>query len=141
MSALVLPCPSCRALNRVPRERLRDVPICSTCRAHLLGAPVALDAGSFDAVIGKTSLPIAIDFWAPWCGPCRTFAPTFAAAARELAGELVLAKVDTQAEPGLAARFSIQSIPTLVLVDKGAELRRISGALPQTALVQWLRLG
>ncbi|MEO6593494.1 MAG: thioredoxin domain-containing protein, partial [Planctomycetota bacterium] len=87
----------------------------------------------------KTSLPMVIDFWAAWCGPCRTMAPTFAAVAQELAGEVVFAKVDTEREPVLATRFEIRSIPCLVLPQGGREMRRQSGALGRSQLVQWLR--
>jgi len=135
---IVLPCPSCTSLNRFPAERRADGPKCSSCGHTLLGHTVDLDDASFERVVTKTNVPVVVDFWAAWCGPCRQMAPHFAAAAQELAGRVVFAKVDTEAAPGIAGRFAVQAIPTLVLLHGGREVRRQSGAMQKAALVQWL---
>lgn len=139
-TSLVIACPHCHAPNRVPAERLAQEPRCGRChRALFEGAPVALDEAGFDAVVGRTELPVIVDFWAPWCAPCRAFAPNFAAAARQLEPHLRLAKVDTEAQPALAARHAIRSIPTLVAFRGGREVQRLSGALPLPQFLAWAR--
>jgi thioredoxin 2 len=136
----MLPCPSCDAVNRVPAPRLADRPTCGRCHEPLFpGHPLVLGAGNFDLHASRSDLPLLVDFWAPWCGPCRMMAPHFEAAARELEPGLRLAKVDTEAEPGLGTRFGIRSIPTLVLLHRGRELARQSGALTREQIVRWAR--
>jgi len=131
-------CPHCNALNRVPGERLGERPNCGRCGRALFDAhPLALDAAGFQAHAIDSELPLLVDFWAPWCGPCRMMAPHFEAAAAQLEPRLRLGKVDTQAQPELGARFGIRSIPTLVLFKGGRELARQPGAMGQADIVRW----
>jgi thioredoxin 2 len=132
-------CPHCHTTNRVARERLADGATCGKCREALLpGEPFVLDAASFDRHVGATQLPLVVDFWAPWCGPCKMMAPAYEQVAARLAPRVQLAKLDTEAEPELAARFGIRSIPTLVVFRNGKEVARTSGALGAPQLTQWI---
>jgi thioredoxin 2 len=134
-----LVCPHCDTVNRLPAERASERPDCGRCgRPLLTGEPVALDATRFERFTGRNGLPVVVDFWAAWCGPCRTMAPQFEAAARQLAGRAVFAKVDTEAAPELSARLGIRSIPTLVMFAGGREVARVSGAMPAADLVRWV---
>lgn len=138
-SAVHAVCGNCGAVNRVPAERLAQGPVCGRCKRALLdGATVDLDAGRFDAFVERNDLPVVVDFWAQWCGPCKMMAPAFAQVARELRGRFRLAKLDTDAEQELAQRFAVRSIPTLILFKGGREVDRVSGALDASRLRAWL---
>lgn len=129
-------CARCGATNRIPTPRLGEDPVCGRCGHALLdGRPVELDDRGFDAFVGATELPVLVDFWAPWCGPCRTMAPQFEQAARQLKGRALLVKVNSDEAQRTAARFGIRSIPTLVKLQRGREVARQSGAVPAAAIV------
>lgn len=129
-------CPHCGTTNRLPAIRLAQDPICGRCgQALLAGEPVELGDANFDKVVAATELPVLVDFWAPWCGPCRMMAPAFEQAAAQLKGRAMLVKVNSDDNPGLAQRFGIRSIPTLVRLQRGREVQRQAGALPASHIV------
>lgn len=138
MSEIV--CPHCTAINRVPAGRQMDAAKCGKCHRPLFdGHPVAATTASFDRFVGRNDTPVVVDFWAEWCGPCKAMAPVYAAVAGELEPEFRFLKVDTEAEPELAARYRIQAIPTLMLFDRGRLVAQQPGAISRTALIDWLR--
>jgi thioredoxin 2 len=136
---LLLACPRCLTANRVPRARLGEDPKCGKCGAPLLdGKPVALDDATFEQFVSRSELPVVVDFWAAWCGPCRIMAPAFEQAAGELKTRVRFAKLDTENAQGVAARFGIRSIPTMILFGRGQEAGRVSGAMDARAIRAWL---
>ena len=139
--SLHIVCPHCEAINRVPSERLGEAPDCGKCHRPLFtGKPVALGAASFDRHASRNDIPLLVDFWAPWCGPCRMMAPAFEAAAAQLEPHFRLAKVNTEEEQVLGARYGIRSIPTLALFLNGREVARQAGAMGTSDIVRWTRM-
>jgi len=133
-------CPACAASNRVPTERLAESPKCGKCGAPLFTAhPMALTDANFGTVVSGTDLPVVVDCWAEWCGPCQRFAPIFTEATGKLEPQIRLAKLDTDVNPETAARLGIRSIPTLILFKGGKEAARISGAMPLGPFLDWVK--
>lgn len=139
---MILTCPSCGAGNRVPTSRLGDRPRCGRCKTAIAAdAPISVgSAEEFSELVRESPVPVLVDFWAPWCGPCRVVAPELEKLAKKRGGQVLVVKVDTQALPALGARHDIQSIPTFVRFDGGHETTRASGAMPAAQLERALRL-
>jgi thioredoxin 2 len=132
-------CPSCSAKNRLPKARLNDKPLCGKCGGPLLStSPVVADDKTFSRYITDNGLPVVVDFWAPWCGPCKQFAPVFIEVAGEMSAQACFVKLDTEHNQKTAGSYNIRSIPTLIIFHHGKEVARMSGALPQSQFKQWL---
>ncbi len=133
-------CPHCAGVNRVPADRLAGGGRCGRCKQPLFtGRPLEIGSAAFETQLTRSDIPLLVDFWAPWCGPCRMMAPAFEQAARQLEPQVRLLKVNTEEQQGLGARFGIRSIPTMILFAGGREVARMSGALDASGILAWTR--
>ncbi len=139
MSITHIVCPHCNITNRIPNEKIANKPICGKCKKPLFFAkPLELNASNFAAHITKNDIPVVVDFWAEWCGPCKMMAPMFSQATAQLEPRVRMAKLNTEQEQNIAAQFNIRSIPTLIIFKQGKEIARQSGAMDSQSLIQWI---
>jgi len=132
-------CPQCDTINRMPESKLHDLPKCGKCKQSLFNAhPLMLSEINFNKHISNSHIPVIVDFWAPWCGPCRMMAPIFEQAAVRLEPKVRLAKLNTEQEPMIASQLAVQSIPTLIIFNRGREVARQSGAMGLDQLINWV---
>ncbi|MCF8061516.1 MAG: thioredoxin TrxC [Deltaproteobacteria bacterium] len=137
---LILRCPSCGTRNRVPRDRMEHRPVCGRCKAPLQApGPLEVTDGTFQQDVISSPVPVLVDCWAPWCGPCRTVAPVLDELALDYAGRLMVAKLNVDENPSTSSRFGVQSIPTMLLFKGGREVDRIVGAVPRPRIEQALK--
>ena len=133
-------CPHCNAVNRIPKSRLEDGPACGKCRKAIFNTKLlVLDQDNFNKHITKNDIPTVVDFWAPWCGPCKMMAPAFEQASKKLEPYYRLAKLNTEDEQAIASRFHIQSIPTIAIFKNGKEIARQAGAMNTSDIINWVK--
>jgi thioredoxin 2 len=135
---MIIHCPHCSKGNRVPAERLNQTPVCGACKQELLSLPINATVANFSELTTQSVIPVIVDFWAPWCGPCKMFGPTFQKSATAHANRVLFVKVNTEAEQLLGSQWNIRSIPTLAGFKNGKEVHRVSGALPPAQLEQFV---
>ena len=136
---MIIMCPNCSGLNRVPDEKLSTQAVCGKCKGNLFtGQPIEMTGEQFLRALQKTDQPLVVDFWAPWCGPCKNFAPIFSQAAAQLEPKARFIKINTEVEQAIAGQFNIRSIPTLAVFKAGQEVTRVSGAMDLGGFTQWV---